>query len=68
MSFPTDQSMLMDPNGWIANTAATAHTTPHVVGMSNSKQATSEDSIMVGNGAKEQALKITSTNMETKWV
>ena len=60
MMFPTDQKMLTDPNVWIANTAATVHTTPHASGMTEEKDATKEVSIRVGNDDKEPASKIAS--------
>ena len=58
LTFPTDQSFLSDPNVWIADTAATVHTTPHFHGAVNKRDATSEDSITVGNGSSETAAKI----------
>jgi hypothetical protein len=68
MSFPTDQLMLTDPNVWIANTATTIHTTPHVNGMSNGKLATAEDSITVGNGANKPASQAPCViSMEQSW-
>jgi hypothetical protein len=60
MTFPLDQQILSDPNVWIADSAATVHTTPHSVGMSDGQEATARDSITVGNGAKEQASQIAS--------
>jgi hypothetical protein len=33
MKFPQDQRMLNNPNMWIADSAATVHTTPHEMGM-----------------------------------
>ena len=58
LTFPTDQSFLSDPNVWIADTAATVHTTPHSQGAVNKRDATREDSITVGNGSSESASKI----------
>jgi hypothetical protein len=61
MTFPLDQQILSDPNVWITDSAATIHTTPHSVGMSDGQEATApRDSITVGNGAKEQASQISS--------
>jgi hypothetical protein len=48
MTFPIDQKMLMDPNIWIAGTAATVYTTPCAYGMSDSMKAGAHDSITVG--------------------
>ena len=36
MSFPKDHSILTDPTVWIADTAATVHTTPYGKGMKES--------------------------------
>jgi hypothetical protein len=45
----------------LSDTAATGHTALHGSRTSYGKLATSKDSITVGNGAKEQALKISNT-------
>jgi hypothetical protein len=58
LTFPTDQAFLSDPNVWIGDTAATVHTTPHFQGAINKRDATTEDSITVGNGNTESASKI----------
>ena len=49
MTFPTDQAILMDPNVWIADTAATVHKTPHMDGMTNLRDAEKSDAITMGN-------------------
>ncbi len=54
-SFPAKMGLLDDPDIWIADTAATVHSTPHVKGMTNLKKAGSNDAIVVGNGSNEQA-------------
>ena len=58
MTFPVDQSFLSDPNVWIADSAATVHNTPHAVGMTNVRDASQSDTIIMGNGAHEHAAKI----------
>jgi len=58
MSFSNDQSILNDPNVWIADSAATVHTTPHTVGLTNLRDAGKSDAITMGNGACETAAKI----------
>ena len=40
---------------WIADTAATVHSTPCTIGLKNVRQATQCEAITMGNGAKEQA-------------
>ena len=47
-----DASILEDKTLWIADTAATVHTTPHQEIMLNVKAA--ESVIIIGNGAKEK--------------
>jgi hypothetical protein len=58
LSFPKDQRILQDPNIWIADTAATVHTTPYATGMHTVKQATKEDSITVGDGTHVRATRV----------
>jgi hypothetical protein len=62
ITFPTYQTVLSDPNVWIANTAATVHTTHYSQGMKKNKEATTEDAITAGNGNREPALQIASIN------
>jgi len=62
MTFPTDQAILMDPNVWIADTAATVHNTPHMDGMTNLRDAEKSDAITMGNGISEKAVKIANIN------
>jgi hypothetical protein len=50
----------LDPNIWIADTAATVHMTPHEIGMFEVKEAKAEDAIAVGNGSNEKAEKVAS--------
>jgi hypothetical protein len=47
-SFPHDQSLLLHPNVWIRDTAATVHMSPHEEGMVNMKNT--RGGITVGNG------------------
>jgi hypothetical protein len=58
VTFPTDQAILLDPNVWIADTAATVHNMPHSVGMTNLCDADKSDAITMGNGISEKAVKI----------
>ena len=51
MCFPTSAEILNDPNVWIADTAATVHSTPHSEGLRNPKEASVSDSVTMGNGA-----------------
>ena len=54
-AFPQSQDMLQDANIWIADSAATVHTTAHKRGIHSLKAATDADSITMGNGIAEQA-------------
>ena len=58
MSFPKSISILNDPNVWIADSAATVHSSPHAIGMTNLREPAREDNITMGNGDNEQASKI----------
>ena len=55
MGFPEQLALLKDPNVWIADTAATVHSTPCTIGLKNVREATQCEAITMGNGAKEQA-------------
>jgi len=57
-TFTNEQSLLNDPNVWIADSAATVHNTPHLQGMKNVRDATKNDRITMGNGANEKAVRI----------
>jgi hypothetical protein len=57
-SFPKSMGLLADPNIFIADSAATVHSTPYEQGMSNIKSAGVADTITVGNGAKARAKSI----------
>jgi hypothetical protein len=48
-AIPFDQNMLLHPDIWIGDSAATVHMSPHATGMVNIKK--SEGKITVGNGA-----------------
>ena len=52
LSFPHHTMLLSDPNVWLADMAATVHTTPHRIGLIATKGATAGDSITVGNGTR----------------
>jgi hypothetical protein len=58
MCFENDVELLNDPNIWVADTAATVHSSPHKVGMRNAKQASKMDSVRMGNGADVDATTI----------
>jgi hypothetical protein len=58
MMFPTDISILTDPNEWIGDTGATTHQTCHDVGLTNKKEAKDSDVIVMGNGANKKAAKM----------
>ena len=50
LSFPCRTVLLSDPNVWLADTAATVHTTSYGSGLIVTKGATAGESITVGNG------------------
>jgi hypothetical protein len=55
-SFPQrNQDLLQDPNIWIADSAATVHTTADKQGFHSLEKAIDADSIMMGNGLAEKA-------------
>jgi hypothetical protein len=58
LSLPTSQHILNDPDVFIADSAASVHTSPHNVGMQNFRAATEADDITVANGDTESAKKI----------
>jgi hypothetical protein len=59
MTFPNTQELLIDPNIWIADTAATVHMTPHEMGCTNARKASKVNNITMGNnGSNEKAKKI----------
>ena len=58
MSFPSHADILNDPNVWIADTAATVHSTPSNVGFTKPREATKTDSVTMGNGVDVGAVKL----------
>jgi hypothetical protein len=63
-TFPQSQDLLLDPNIWIADLAATVHTTAHKQGFHTLTTAMDANSITVGNGIAEKAFlvgKLTGT-------
>jgi len=58
VTVPLQQDLLDDPNVWIADSAATSHSTPHSISLTNVKEAKGSDAITMGNGGTEQANKI----------
>ncbi|MGH7955289.1 MAG: reverse transcriptase domain-containing protein [Gloeomargaritales cyanobacterium] len=56
LTFPDSMKLLSDPNVWIADTAATVHTTSHDVEMKSIGKRT-KDSITMGNGSNEKTAK-----------
>ena len=55
LSFPGCTMLLSDPNVWLADTVATVHTTPHLIGLIATKGDTAGVSITVGNGTRVAA-------------
>jgi hypothetical protein len=47
--FPQSQDLLLDPNIWILDLAATVHTTAHKQGFHILEKATEADLIMMGS-------------------
>jgi hypothetical protein len=58
LTFPKIQKFLRDPNVWIADSAATVHSTPHDQGFRNLKKVSEDDAITVANGKTEGASKV----------
>jgi hypothetical protein len=54
MTFPSKQGLLYDPNIWLADSAASTHSTAHLQGMTNLQPDTSANVIQVGNAAMNQ--------------
>ena len=50
MTFPKTAALLTDPNIWIADSAASTHSTGHKIGMTKLTKADASDAIKVGNG------------------
>jgi hypothetical protein len=55
LTFPTAQKILSDSNVWIADSAATTHSTGHKEGLYDLRRSGTGDNIIMGNGAKENA-------------
>jgi hypothetical protein len=55
LTFPTAQKILSDPNVWITDSAATAHSMGHKEGLYDLRCTGASDKIIMGNGAKESA-------------
>ena len=58
MEFPAIQSLLTDPNVWIADTGATTHMTPFRVGMVDVKKQHDEKGITMGNNKTEKVVEV----------
>jgi hypothetical protein len=58
LTFPNDNKILLDPNIWIADTAATVHMTAHRNGLTDVRNATDGEKITMGNGNEETATEI----------
>jgi hypothetical protein len=54
MTFPSKQGLLYDPNIWLADSAASTHSTAHLQGMTNLQPGTNANAIQVGNAAMNQ--------------
>jgi hypothetical protein len=56
LTFPiNDSKLLLDPNIWIADTAASVHMTAHQQGLIDIHTATNDATIMMGNGNSDSA-------------
>jgi hypothetical protein len=53
IKFPNSMKLLLDPNVWIADTAATVHTTPNSSAMIKKSERNGNDSVTMGNGKSE---------------
>jgi hypothetical protein len=53
LTFPNGSKLLLDPNVWIADTAASVHMTAHQEGLINICMATKAATIMVLNGQQQ---------------
>jgi hypothetical protein len=58
MSFPSHADILNDPNVWIADTAATVHSTPSDVGFVKPREVSKADAVIMGNGVDVGAVKL----------
>ena len=63
-TFPADIRLLLDPDVWIGDSAATTHSTPHAAGMHDIEKADGSDVITVGDGTKCKANMIASLTGE----
>jgi hypothetical protein len=51
MTFPKTTALLQDPDIWIADSAASTHSTGHLQGLIKLKPGESSDAIQVGNSS-----------------
>jgi Zinc knuckle len=59
LEFPDTPKLMLDPNIWVADTAATVHSTPHEIGMTNVHEVSNDEAAVVAaNGAVEETMKI----------
>jgi Zinc knuckle len=59
LEFPDTPKLMLDPNIWVADTAATVHSTPHEIGMTNVHEVSNDEAVVVAaNGAVEETMKI----------
>jgi hypothetical protein len=54
VEFPQEFDMLFDPNVWIADTGASADSTPYLMEATKFRPAVEGDGVVVGNGQKSQ--------------
>jgi hypothetical protein len=54
MAFPQEFAMMFDPNVWIADTGASADSTPCSMGATKVRAANDGDTVVVGNGQKSK--------------
>ena len=50
LTFAATDSLLVDPNVWIADSGATSDTMAHEIGMTSTKMASEEENIMDASG------------------
>jgi len=62
MTFPMTAELLDDPNVWIGDTGATMHMTPFADGLSNLRNANTNESVTMANKSTESATQIGNLN------
>lgn len=62
LTFPPSLKMVDDPNVFVADTGASAHSTGHMHGLYDLKDAEADDSVMNSTGSSQKTAKIASLN------